>query len=452
MNISFKSNIQHSYMVIEKVREFSEHQYVIKILFENDIPGLLKIGFEHINGQYDLLYDISSRQAFSRLFEARRMSFDHIQAFLFSLKGVLCALQEYLLDPDNIILKQECIFADAEGKKYEFCYFPYYNGNLVLELRELFDRMLTMVDYEDESAVRLVYEMHSEAQAEHFTINNLMEAYERTAAGLFEQIEPGEAGPDWSVPRTQLGSSHFARTALESAYWTSGHSERFGETSGREGVLTSGSIPKVQDVLPEIAERNNAWTEDREDATFFEKLKYYLKGRKILEILEDINNREFMDKVRQCGRAEQIEPVFHPADVLLPEQKPDFEYIRLSDIAAEDSFAEEAGYEGTVLLDKTGSGARKLAGLNKQKDMRFVIRRYPFTIGKSEKDSDAFLNESTVSRIHARIYETEEGYAVEDLNSTNGTYLNEIRLPAYTRTPLAEGDVLRFAEEEFCFR
>ena len=428
MNISFKSNIQHSYMVIEKVREFSEHHFVIKMLFDNDIPGLLKVGYENINGQYDMLYDISSLQAFSRLFEGRKMSFDQIQAFLFSLKGVLCALQEYLLDTDNIILKQECIFADPEGRKYVFCYFPYYNGDLVLEIRELFNRMLTLVDYEDERAVRLIYEIHSEAQVEHFTINNLLEAYERTAAGLFPKIQnvipevEDEDDDDWiHIPFRQ------------------------------------GSLLPPEEPVAAVSD-NLFYSEPAEDdAPFFEKLRYYLKGKKILEVLEDINNREFLDKVRQCGRAAKIEPAFHPADVLpadvLPmEQKPDFEYIRLSDVSLDDSFAEEPGYGGTVLLGKDGGEARKLTGRNGQEGVRFVIRQYPFTIGKSEKDSDACLNEPTVSRIHARIYESEEGYAIEDLNSTNGTYLNEKRLPAYTRTPLAEGDILRFAGEEFCFR
>ncbi|MBI1280159.1 MAG: FHA domain-containing protein [Anaerolineaceae bacterium] len=51
-----------------------------------------------------------------------------------------------------------------------------------------------------------------------------------------------------------------------------------------------------------------------------------------------------------------------------------------------------------------------------------------------------------VSRQHAMITKDESGYKVKDLSSTNGTWLNEVRLPAQEFKPLQSGDILRLGQ------
>jgi pSer/pThr/pTyr-binding forkhead associated (FHA) protein len=51
-----------------------------------------------------------------------------------------------------------------------------------------------------------------------------------------------------------------------------------------------------------------------------------------------------------------------------------------------------------------------------------------------------------VSRKHATISRTETGYLLEDLDSTNGTWLNENKLPATTPTPVQSGDLIRLGQ------
>ena len=69
MNISFRKNLNKNYMVIEKVSDFSENNFQVQMLLQNEIPTLLKFSFEIINGKAELFYDISSRQVFDRQFE-----------------------------------------------------------------------------------------------------------------------------------------------------------------------------------------------------------------------------------------------------------------------------------------------------------------------------------------------------------------------------------------------
>jgi DNA-binding NtrC family response regulator len=66
-----------------------------------------------------------------------------------------------------------------------------------------------------------------------------------------------------------------------------------------------------------------------------------------------------------------------------------------------------------------------ISGVDLQKT--FAIGGKEVTIG-SQQDNYCVLNDPTVSRYHAVIEETGRGYVLRDLGSTNGTYLNEIRI------------------------
>lgn len=74
------------------------------------------------------------------------------------------------------------------------------------------------------------------------------------------------------------------------------------------------------------------------------------------------------------------------------------------------------------------------------------------TIGKKREEADLVLENASVSRIHARILKEKEYYYLEDLNSTNGTFKNGLRLQPYEKRRLEEGDDIRCGRVLFVFR
>lgn len=62
------------------------------------------------------------------------------------------------------------------------------------------------------------------------------------------------------------------------------------------------------------------------------------------------------------------------------------------------------------------------------------------------------LEDSSISRMHARILKEKEYYYLEDLNSTNGTFKNGLRLQPYEKRRLEEGDDIRCGRVLFVFR
>ena len=60
----------------------------------------------------------------------------------------------------------------------------------------------------------------------------------------------------------------------------------------------------------------------------------------------------------------------------------------------------------------------------------------PILIGRAE-DSTLVLDDDYASTRHARLIRLGDGFAVEDLGSTNGTYLDRTRVTATTPVPIA---------------
>ena len=78
---------------------------------------------------------------------------------------------------------------------------------------------------------------------------------------------------------------------------------------------------------------------------------------------------------------------------------------------------------------------------------RYLLDDEVTTLGR-HPDSVIFLDDVTVSRRHAEVIRTGEGYEVRDLGSLNGTYVNRVRIE---RTELSNGDELQVGSFKLTF-
>lgn len=71
-----------------------------------------------------------------------------------------------------------------------------------------------------------------------------------------------------------------------------------------------------------------------------------------------------------------------------------------------------------------------------------------YVVGR-DADADLVINRNAVSRQHSRLFRNDRAaWAVEDMGSTNGTFVNEARVD---RTQLRDGDQIRFGDTIFKF-
>ena len=79
------------------------------------------------------------------------------------------------------------------------------------------------------------------------------------------------------------------------------------------------------------------------------------------------------------------------------------------------------------------------------------LKKFPFYVGSLPEYMDYVIQNDTVSRFHAKFIRVEQGIALVDLNSTNGTKVNDGMLNVQEQRLLSEGDRITFAEEVFSF-
>ena len=77
---------------------------------------------------------------------------------------------------------------------------------------------------------------------------------------------------------------------------------------------------------------------------------------------------------------------------------------------------------------------------NRWTDIMRLQKGTPIVVGRSSECQVVVKNER-VSRNHARFFESENGWAVEDLGSRNGTQIGE-RVLKSESAPLEEGDTI----------
>jgi hypothetical protein len=74
------------------------------------------------------------------------------------------------------------------------------------------------------------------------------------------------------------------------------------------------------------------------------------------------------------------------------------------------------------------------------------------TVGKDAAQATFVIGDNgTISRRHARIHVDNGRFYLNDLNATNGTYVNGQRLAADDAVPLTNGDMVTLSDEQFLF-
>jgi FHA domain len=121
----------------------------------------------------------------------------------------------------------------------------------------------------------------------------------------------------------------------------------------------------------------------------------------------------------------------------------------------------EAPSQDSMILTPTAAAAAGLgSGASKRRSVRLVVQRSPsleeggafplnsapVTVGRGGQNDLVLTGDEFASARHARIEVRADGVWVQDLESTNGTYVNGSRVAGAQR--LDAGDVLRVGETD----
>lgn len=147
------------------------------------------------------------------------------------------------------------------------------------------------------------------------------------------------------------------------------------------------------------------------------------------------------EKLRRCIQAISRVPAFLLAK--FGKEKEQVMYLPTD-------YEEQKVDEPTVCLtqEEGTKGILQYAGSGEVANI--MLDHFPFIIGSGEQ-ADGKVLVHGVSRLHARITKEKEEYYIEDLNSMNGTWLNEQALVYRERERISMHDQIQLGREKFVF-
>ncbi|XP_051120272.1 zeaxanthin epoxidase, chloroplastic [Andrographis paniculata] len=98
------------------------------------------------------------------------------------------------------------------------------------------------------------------------------------------------------------------------------------------------------------------------------------------------------------------------------------------------------------LLQPIGDGDSRHIGYKITLPGAFEVASNVVTVGRALEKADVVLPVPTVSALHARIEKTDENLLITDLDSTNGTFINDKRLKPGVVSPAVPGNRITFGD------
>jgi len=439
-NFSYVQDGGRNYLKSEPVGEVD---YIVGMFAHNDIPAFVPVSFKSLNLENYFCYNMNGLIPINQSFEMNKLTTDRIEAFLRSIIKAAKSMEEFLLPFDRLITDEAYIY-ESLGKKDEF-HWIYGIESGSCTFTRLFERLLDRVDYKDDSAVKMIYSLYQAAKesegmqgvstggslqrirekaeeilsAPHMSLDMrareiIRAENERNSIKRLKGIEAGTG--DKACSKEIEGADSMARRYRAEAESRKSRSQR----------VDIEDIPKAK--LSLFKQRQN---EEKSDKTMFVKSKL----KKVWDYLNsDIGSKP--EKLVDLQTVGENELSYNVREVKQPK-------IEASDNAG----------EATTLL--TGAMISNGIYCLKPEDTNednILLTEFPFFIGKSGDKTHHTIEDSTVSRFHARIDREEEELWLTDLNSTNGTFLNGIRLMPFGRMRVNKGDSIVISRKRYEFK
>ena len=171
----FESKLNQSNLHIYLDKPYEE-DYQIPMLQKNPIVGILPVKGAALNGRSKYTYQTKGFQTMAVIYEKKPIQQQEIQLLVMELLQIIEKLENYMLNPNCLILDPEYIFLNE--KQWYFCYLPGWDGKLSQSFHQLTEYFVRTLDYGDTNGIVLAYELHKATLQENYNLGEIMKQYE----------------------------------------------------------------------------------------------------------------------------------------------------------------------------------------------------------------------------------------------------------------------------------
>lgn len=388
MQAEYKKEWMDTYLWVLPEKQ-NENPYIEQMLLHNQGEGRLEFSKQQKDGEEYYCYKVTGKKALNSIYAMLPIGERQIRNILRQLFRTLENGKEYLLSEEDFVLSPTYIFAEFPQMELSLCYVPGYGVPLKEQLEGLFEYLLNRVDYGDKNAVELLYDCYMFCMKESGGLEEIRAKIEQIEN---EEVEKEEIQDEKGTSLQEDGEE---RKQQEKPYKTT--------RSGKQENRSKNILYKE----PEAEEKMDT------TGSYFTWLSEKLFHRKRKEISRELPLAAEEGEIYETVSKEEEEEV--ERTVLLASVKKE---------------------EGLLLINsRTGEITR--------------VDKFPFYIGVAEGYVDFMPKGDGVSRIHCCISKKGANYYVSDLNSTNGTYLDEREVLPGTEVLLSANAELRITSENF---
>lgn len=443
MEVRYHKDYRHNYLILKSMQTVAG-SYQCRMLTGNEIKGLLPCKERHINGEQLFYYEITSKQSLASFYECGGITMELLCRLFVQLKTTWDVMSGFLLEERYLVLKPEFVFMDVETKEFSFLYYPEEpeEDHIILLLEFLIEK----VDSEDSRAVDAVYKMMELAEREQFVIDEIVQWFEQD----YDMTGKQEDGCKRELPYQDLRVSREEISYREEQIC---RNERI-EAHVQEKRL----FPEEYEQHPagKIHTRHLLGNMVASAAVAlgcgFVSLRFKLGERETVLLcaafMASLAVLAFCVVQLFCKR-------------FLPEKKGKESYDTeksnsqkeyISPFSEEGTQTENIAYGNTVFIPWTESCENKLYGMGKGNKNHIDLNHLPLTVGKLAGSVDMVISEQSISRRHVKFARENGRICMTDLNSTNGTFKNGMRLLPNTSEILEPGDEIRLGKLKFIYR
>ena len=172
MELVYKRDLEHNYMVISCAGLKNENMYAENIFKAHKMKNLLSFERRYINSDCNLYYKTDSMVSLYNKSLVGKLGVADLKRLfqdLFELQG---GLKEYLLDTAVIFLSVDTVYFDLDKESFRFTAFPYEHqdkGNL----KHFTEELLDIINTDDDAAVTLAYSLCEYSERKDFRLKDI---------------------------------------------------------------------------------------------------------------------------------------------------------------------------------------------------------------------------------------------------------------------------------------
>lgn len=446
--VRYQKELQKTYLIAVDCKKELIESFCGKTVFRNDIRGLTKCEMRYMDAQREVWYQISSLHSLEQIFAVKQMCFTDIKNIIFQLTEMIRETEKFLLDGRQICFEPEYVYMDMETGQMRFLY-DYTEEHTESGLCRLAEFILERTCHEEEKAVELAYFFYECAEKENFSIDLMEDHLEKTEEKV-EKLCDRETGEFFQKQEEyEKKERENFELIVEEKNKEGNQKNSISWNNGNGKIIETGLTFIVTAVLSGIVQYvvQKSFILEASEKVIWIILSFLLfllglfiltygfyrekrktkgkKGKDQFESATEVKTQKTEIQLQKCHE----EPVF-------------------METKEETKSAGKTVYIGKSVLNREYN----LVEIKKGKEKEYPVSAYPFVIGKEKGSVHLEIKEHSVSRIHARLLEINGDIYLEDLHSTNGTYLNDLPLTPHDKLKLKRGDIVQFGKAEFIFR